>query len=86
MRLFFGLIFLFIGIGLCFTVIGAIAGIPLLAIGIWLIYSWQTKRLKKVIKSGIVEASRETAQLKNQTSTSIEKEKDPEQRNNKVSE
>ena len=69
-RIFVALICFFAGMGLSFTVIGAIIGIPLLAVGIYLLYKekWnfykkQSNRTKEVIsdgiKDGIAEALKE---------------------------
>jgi len=75
MRIFFGLICFIIGGLLCITVIGAVIGIPLIAVGIWLIYGWYTKRLQSAITKGIIGASRESAQAKNQANVSEKNEK-----------
>lgn len=69
-RIFVALICFFVGMALSFTVIGAIIGIPLLAVGIYLLYKekWnfykkQSNRTKEVIsdgiKDGITEALKE---------------------------
>lgn len=70
LRIFVALFCLFAGMALSFTVIGAIIGIPLLAVGIYLLYKekWnfykkQSNRTKEVIsdgiKDGIAEALKE---------------------------
>lgn len=63
LRIAVALVCVFAGIGLTFTVIGAIIGIPLLAIGIYLMYKEQRLRAREVIsggiKDGIAEALKE---------------------------
>jgi len=69
-RIFVALICFFAGAGLSLTFFGAIIGIPLLAVGIYLLYKEkrnfyekQSKRAKEVIsdgiKDGIAEALKE---------------------------
>ena len=69
-RIFVALICFFVGMALSFTGVGAIIGIPLLAVGIYLLYKekWnfykkQSKRTKEAIsdgiKGGIAEALKE---------------------------
>jgi hypothetical protein len=54
---------LFVGIGLTSTIIGAIIGLPLVVVGIYLIYKEQRLRAREVIsggiKDGIAEALKE---------------------------
>jgi len=62
-RIFVALICFFVGMALSFTVIGAIIGIPLLAIGIYLLYKERKRAAKEIIsggiKDGIAEALKE---------------------------
>lgn len=54
-RIAVALVCFFVGMGLSFTVVGAIIGIPLLAVGIYLLYKEQRLRAKEVISGGIKE-------------------------------
>jgi len=55
MKLFFGIVLLFAGIIFCFTIVGAIIGIPLIVVGIVLLVSWQQQKVKETVR----EAARE---------------------------
>jgi len=55
MKLFFGIVFTFGGIIFCFTIIGAIIGIPLIVVGIILLVSWRQNKMKEMVR----EAARE---------------------------
>lgn len=55
MKLFFGISFLVFGIFFSFTFIGAIIGIPLIVIGLELLFSWHKGKTKEVAS----EAARE---------------------------
>jgi predicted PurR-regulated permease PerM len=55
MKLFFGIVLLFGGIIFCFTIVGAIIGIPLIIVGIILLVSWRQQKLKETIKEAAKE-------------------------------
>ena len=52
------LLCIFGGVALTVTVIGAIVGLPLMGVGIYLAYKERREHIKTAIREGIVEAER----------------------------
>ena len=55
MKLFFGIVLLFGGIIFCFTIVGAIIGIPLIVVGIILLVSWRQQKVKEMVREAAKE-------------------------------
>lgn len=58
LRIMTALFCIFVGVALTMTVIGAIIGLPLMGIGIYLAYKERTEHTKTAIREAIVEAER----------------------------
>ncbi|HOB59980.1 MAG TPA: DUF5362 family protein [Methanoregulaceae archaeon] len=56
LRIILAMVLFVIGAVLCITIIGAIIGIPLILVGVYLLYSEQKNRSKEAVREGVKEA------------------------------
>ncbi len=51
-----GIFCILVGLALTVTIIGAIIGVPMMAVGVYLLYKAQAQRMKGIVKAGVEEA------------------------------
>ncbi len=58
-KIIVGAVLMLMGTFLTMTIIGAVIGLPMIAIGLYLVYKGQKERVKGMVKEAIKEAEKE---------------------------